>query len=414
MNAAGSASAAAAAGGRFEIQTPKSIRALRKTWELYRQADLGLRNHWYPICWAYELADGKPLAQKVLGEPIIVRRVDGKVYALEDRCLHRRVPLSYRFECFTKDTVTCWYHGFTYDWKTGVLRTILTDPACELIGKMAVKTYRIEEAQGLVFVFIGDIEPPPLADDVPLGFLDANRVAHGRRIKVDSNWRWACENGLDSTHVYIHRNSRIAGALDGIYPMGIAAKPDHAKLLDIRTGDGPKGLLDSLSENYEPIWSGDIGEATEVTSAQLKFGEELDLVIPSVGIWMPCGVSVFDFPKRGMSAYEFYVPIDKKSHMYFQISTKDDCPDPKEAAVFRRLVDDFWGPLVFDEFNGDDVMAREGLEDGYTNGDGWQQEYLTPNDIPVIAWRQLVSRYARGVQQIGSNGPRDGAGATAP
>ena len=42
MNTAGSTSTAAA-GDRFEIQTPKSVRALRKTWELYRQADLGLQ-----------------------------------------------------------------------------------------------------------------------------------------------------------------------------------------------------------------------------------------------------------------------------------------------------------------------------------------------------------------------------------
>ncbi len=389
-----------AAAARFAVELPEGVRKLRDTWAAYRKADLGFRNHWYPICWAYELLGGRPLAQKLLGEPIIVRRVEGSVHALEDRCAHRRVPLSKRFECHTKDTVTCWYHGFTYDWRDGKLKTILTDPDNELIGKVGIKSYPVEEAKGLVFVFVGDQAPPPLGDDLPPGFLDDDRALNGRRIVVASNWRWATENGIDSTHIYIHRNSTLYASIPGVYPLGIVALPGHEAKLLFRTGPGPKGFYDALADNYTPLFSADIGDEKEVVKSNLKAeDEELEILIPTLGIWLPCATSVEGFPRRGMTSYEFYVPVDETSHLYYQISSRQPRQPGPQAESFRKLVDDYWGPRIFDDFNGDDVLAREGLQDAYTAGLGWTQEKLTTNDIPVIAWRQFASRYNRGIQK---------------
>jgi len=128
-----------------------------------------------------------------------------------------------------KETVTCWYHGFTYNWQDGKLVTILTDPDNELIGKLRIKSYAVEEVKGLVFVFVGDIDPPPLADDLPPDFFDAGREIHGRRIPVKANWRWGTENGIDSSHLYIHRNSKLLDFTNVFIPLGIVAKPDHDK-----------------------------------------------------------------------------------------------------------------------------------------------------------------------------------------
>ena len=51
-------------------------------------------DHWYPVAWSPELKD-KPLGVRWAGEPIVlVRPKTGPVYALEDRCAHRQVPLS--------------------------------------------------------------------------------------------------------------------------------------------------------------------------------------------------------------------------------------------------------------------------------------------------------------------------------
>src|SRR5262249_49117636 len=106
----------------------------------YLEAELGFRNHWYPALFAYELKGEDPKPVTMLGEKILIRRVDARLYAIEDRCAHRRVQLSAKLECYTKDTVTCWYHGFTYSFRDGNLVQVVTDPQCPLIGKLSVRT----------------------------------------------------------------------------------------------------------------------------------------------------------------------------------------------------------------------------------------------------------------------------------
>ena len=53
-----------------------------------------LRNHWYTAAWSDELGT-EPLALTMLGEDVLLyRKQDGTPVALENRCAHRRVPLS--------------------------------------------------------------------------------------------------------------------------------------------------------------------------------------------------------------------------------------------------------------------------------------------------------------------------------
>ena len=385
------------ANDEFAVQWPKSIRKLRETWEPYRQATWGLRNHWYPVCFSRELQGVEPRAQTLLGEPVIFRRVAGKIYALEDRCAHRRVPLSTRFACHTKDTVTCWYHGFTYNWKDGLTVQVMTDPQSEAIGKVGLKTYSVEEVKGVVFVFIGDNEPPPLSDDLPPTFLDENRVIHGRRIRVGSNWRWAAENAIDSVHTYVHRNSRLWDVTPSVLPMGLKAVSDHATALRY-TGPGAKGILDDVHLNYHPVWSVDIGEEKDVVQGKMKEDwDEFTIMIPQISIWLPAGSAIACYPKAEWISYEFYVPIDATNHDYFQLMS-GTCANEQEANALREEIDEKWIQLGMEDFNGDDVWAREGLEVGYAQGDGWNQEFLVHNDTATVAWRQFVSRYHRGIQ----------------
>src|SRR6516165_11244630 len=144
---------------------------LTRGWRAYFEADLGFRNHWYPAFFSRQLAEGECRGQEMLGERILFKRIDGRVYAIEDRCAHRGVPFSVRPECYTKNTISCWYHGFTYDVRNGALIAIITDPESPLIGKVKLKAYPVEEHKNLVFAFIGDEAPHALALDLQPGFL---------------------------------------------------------------------------------------------------------------------------------------------------------------------------------------------------------------------------------------------------
>ncbi len=71
-------------------------------------------DHWYPLAWSRELKTGKTLAAHFAGDPIVlVRPKEGAVFALEDRCTHRQVPLSNGV--VAGQALRCCYHGWTYD-----------------------------------------------------------------------------------------------------------------------------------------------------------------------------------------------------------------------------------------------------------------------------------------------------------
>src|SRR5690349_14864799 len=71
-------------------------------------------NYWYPLAWCDELRAGRVLGRQFAGEPIaLYRGASGQVFALEDRCAHRQVPL--HLGVVTGDELKCHYHGWKYD-----------------------------------------------------------------------------------------------------------------------------------------------------------------------------------------------------------------------------------------------------------------------------------------------------------
>ena len=71
-------------------------------------------DYWYPLAWSHEVKRGKTHGVTFAGEPIVLARTEsGKVFALEDRCAHRQVPLHQGV--VEGESIRCGYHGWTYD-----------------------------------------------------------------------------------------------------------------------------------------------------------------------------------------------------------------------------------------------------------------------------------------------------------
>jgi nitrite reductase/ring-hydroxylating ferredoxin subunit len=181
-------------------------------WSTYNAAALGFRDYWYPTVWASQVGD-KPVPIEVCGERIaLVRKDGGEVRALHDRCPHRGVPLSLGRREFP-GTISCPYHGWTYDLDNGNLVAVPTDgPDSPICGRVKVATYPVEERFGLLFVYIGDLAPgeapPPVERDIPAELNDNAFVFGGRNEIRDGNWRFAAENGFDEGHAkYLHNTA---------------------------------------------------------------------------------------------------------------------------------------------------------------------------------------------------------------
>lgn len=75
-----------------------------------------------------DVPPGKCKAVEIAGKKVAIFNIGGTLYAVEDSCTHMGIPLS---EGFTgKGSVTCHWHGATFDLTTG---EALSAPATEPI-----------------------------------------------------------------------------------------------------------------------------------------------------------------------------------------------------------------------------------------------------------------------------------------
>src|SRR5690242_8856959 len=108
---------------RLDEEVTPGLRTTRGP--LYDDAVLGFREYWYPALRSGDLGN-KPRAVKMLGEELVFVRAGGRAYAMRDRCAHRGMVLS-RGTCLAEGTITCPYHGWTFDVANGELVAALTD-----------------------------------------------------------------------------------------------------------------------------------------------------------------------------------------------------------------------------------------------------------------------------------------------
>ena len=118
-------------------------------------------NHWYPVARSRGVRRGKTLGVTFAGQGIvIVRTKSGSVFALENRCAHRQVPLSKGV--VQGDQLKCCYHGWTYS-STGRCVNVPYLDAGERLPN-GVRSYPWREAYGLIFVFPGEVARLQLVD----------------------------------------------------------------------------------------------------------------------------------------------------------------------------------------------------------------------------------------------------------
>ena len=246
-----------------------------------------------------------------------------------------------------------------------------------------------------MFVFVGDALDtlPPLSEDVPPGFLDGALTVRSFMREVDANWRIGAENGFDSTHILIHRESPLIRNADLALPLGLVPK-GRGSFRRVEEPGGPKGVVDLFDpEHVTPVFTATIG-GQKVLEADPSGANHLP---HHISMWMPCVLRVHPWPDPALTQYEWYVPIDGERHIYLQALGKHVANEDEE----RRFDDEFearWRPVALQGFNDDDIWAREAMQVFYADETGWLREQLFEADGNIIEWRKLASRHNRGVQ----------------
>ena len=179
-------------------------------WPDYEDAEEGLHEYWYPVAWSREVKKKNIKPVRLCAKDIfLMRDENGDVRAMHDRCPHRGVKISLGKQWFP-GTVSCPYHGWTFDLKTGDVCAVITDgPDSKVCGNAGVQTFPVREYMGLVWVYMGVGKPHELETQLPPELVDPPKFAVGGRIQDrNGNWRFYAENGFDEGHAkYLHRTS---------------------------------------------------------------------------------------------------------------------------------------------------------------------------------------------------------------
>ena len=141
------------------------------------------------------------------------------MFALEDRCAHRQVPLHLGVVC--GDELKCHYHGWSYDC-TGKCVDV------PYLGKErlpnGVRSYPVREVDGLIFVFPGD---PALAES--RGCRDLGRLAAQGLQDPPAESRGGLPLHLHAREPVRHEPSVHASQADGFDPRASASAASTAR-----------------------------------------------------------------------------------------------------------------------------------------------------------------------------------------
>jgi phenylpropionate dioxygenase-like ring-hydroxylating dioxygenase large terminal subunit len=191
---------------------------------------------WYPVAVASKVRKGKTFAATFAGQRIALYRGEsGTVYALEDRCAHRQVPLS--MGVVEGDVLRCCYHAWAYR-GNGRISQIPYLPKGAGRPPRGVRAYPVREAYGFVFVFPGD---PAKAETTALPDLPQYSSPKHKTMTfsrtVACHYSFMHENLLDMNHQFLHR-----GIVGRIQPklLGYTSGPQSVEARYLFTHGGGK------------------------------------------------------------------------------------------------------------------------------------------------------------------------------
>jgi 5,5'-dehydrodivanillate O-demethylase len=118
-----------------------------------------MRRFWHPVLRAEELAPGRAKPIRIMSEDFTLYRGEtGTPHVVAFRCAHRGTQLSTGW--VEGDEIRCFYHGWKYDASGQCIeQPAEPEPFCQ---RVRVRSYPTEEYLGLIFVYFGEGDPPPL------------------------------------------------------------------------------------------------------------------------------------------------------------------------------------------------------------------------------------------------------------
>ena len=363
----------------------------------YERAESGFKNYWYPACGSREVGK-RPSRLVILGEPLALVRSHGKAYAMIDECPHRGARMSLgKFEFPGVPSLSCRFHGWTFDLENGACVAALTDgPDSPVVGKVRLRTFPVEERQGIVWVWMGRGTPVPLEEDVPRMMLRDDAVVHYRWKVVKGNWRYHLEGGLGNHAMMLHRDSaaRLFHKQFGV----TGVREMHNELRE--DPDDGVYLMSNQQSGQSPGVPLFPGLGTWPPQRPWRifprgFHKPVAGKVRQSGTRMPGLLRIPNHPMHGGLYYEWYVAIDADHYRYFQVSAH--FPHNPLSWLWTKLWYHLWGrPMQKGRFNDQDKsIVYHNTEFARRHGANKPTLLYRP-DVDPYDFIELANKTARG------------------
>jgi phenylpropionate dioxygenase-like ring-hydroxylating dioxygenase large terminal subunit len=290
------------------------------------------------------------------------------------------------------DTLSCGYHGWTFDRHGECLAAIVEGPESKIPGKARVTAYPTEERFGIVWVFVGEAEraasgafrPPPLDEDLPPDLLEPGLLCQSFFEQWSTNWRWVTENYPDMLHAFwVHRTSlkQLFTKFPAWGKMHVETLPD-GKGVHVRSlGATMQGDYPGLGKFPAHSWWRVIGRRPKRSEGK-PFGYGADVRMPGY-IVLPLRDPYFGLHTINVG---WPVPVDE-SHTQFASLTVTTPSTRLQRWATRAWYHCFYAPLHSGFLNQDRRMEE-------SQGFG-RPEKLSATDSGLIQWRRMAPRIAR-------------------
>jgi len=370
---------------------------------------LGLREYWYPGI--LDKAVGKkPVLVQMLGRDICFWRGVKGVVAFDNFCPHRG-GMMHNGDRWWPGTITCTYHGATFNEEGKLLEFIGEGPDSKIVGKMECGVYPTRTLKGVVFVWMGEGEPAPIEEDVPPEFFREEYRVWTSMDKWSCNWRQGIENVLDAHAPYVHRNSSQS-IWNDIGQWRVWPKPEvinnrslvRPKAQPAMGNSSQQRVLPTDAEYKERYPRGGFvwprRDTRKLWTWAFKWRQARAMKRPQIvtdrewdgAMHLPC---MFRTGGRTHIFTRWVVPVDEDNIRLFYFHTSK--PENKLTELYELIHFNTWHDWSMNQnFSGQD--ARQMIYQYYD-----KPEKLSVSDAYTIAWRRLVFK-ARGMQEPVVNG----------
>lgn len=324
----------------------------------------GLRNYWYPVMAAKELRQNQLVPKRLLGDDLVLfREPNGSPCALSDICPHRRARLSLGWINLAEPgTVTCPYHGWTFNGAGQCTAALAEGPASPLPPKVTTRTYPVVERHHVIWIYMGETAVVPDLDD---------NIPHAGEA-MSGHWPW-----------FIHWDWPInyLNAVDN------DADPAHANFAHAKCSQFlDQGRWDRYGAEELPCDGLQIhirGEGAPHRGPCSSSG--WDMHVPGYIYFAPSP------PKWPAGAIFWAVPIDDGNMRMFTFATfHGDFKDRARAWVQQSL---FWRPWGLPN---NIYYCNKGPDRAMLMSQGrlaeWDKERLSQSDLPVSRFRRKMKK----------------------